>query len=510
MNDYIVTQQDIELLTQSNKTLYYKLELLNENFQVVDFLEGNLISDNISISADSDVRRTYTCELVVTDSSFILDRESKIWFNKKVRPYIGVLHHRTNQILWYLLGTFLYTDLNYSYDAVSKTLSLTCLDMMCLLNDSRSGQIPDYKRTILKGTSARAVIISLLEGLGITRYFIEFNINNNVLSTFSIPYDMVYNAGSNVYTMIKDIVSLYPGTQMYFSLDGTFIINAIPTKENEINILTDDIIQPILINEQLTTFLSNVYNHVKIYGKINEPDYYTKDVNVSDNVYNASLVVTKLDEDTNETIEVEYAEYENFDIFALKIPETNKVNQRLSINNLESKLIVNSDDSVLEIGYLEANVDYVFRYRVESDDFLFLGQYQVYGEAYLTNNTNDTNEYAVISQDNDFSVEKIGNILKVFTGGDYDLIYTNRLAEMRARYELYNCTNKQNSLSITTMFIPWLDVNMKVQFTSNLIKGTHEYLITNISCDYSSGQMSINLNRYYPEYLIERNFIERK
>jgi len=55
------------------------------------------------------------------------------------------------------------------------------------------------------------------------------------------------------------------------------------------------------------------------------------------------------------------------------------------------------------------------------------------------------------------------------------------------------------------MFIPWLDVNMKVQFTSNLIKGTHEYLITNISCDYSSGQMSINLNRYYPEYLIERN-----
>jgi len=505
MNDYIVTQQDIELLTQSNKTLHYKLELLNENFQVVDFLEGNLISDNISISADSDVRRTYTCELVVTDSSFILDRESKIWFNKKVRPYIGVLHHRTNQILWYLLGTFLYTDLNYSYDAVSKTLSLTCLDMMCLLNDSRSGQIPDYQRTILKGTNARAVIISLLEGVGITRYFIEFNINNNVLSTFSIPYDMVYNAGSNVYTMIKDIVSLYPGTQMYFSLDGTFIINAIPTKENEINILTDDIIQPILINEQLTTFLSNVYNHVKIYGKINEPDYYTKDVNVSDNVYNASLVVTKLDEDTNETIEVEYAEYENFDIFALKIPETNKVNQRLSINNLESKLIVNSDDSVLEIGYLEANVDYVFRYRVESDDFLFLGQYQVYGEAYLTNNTNDTNEYAVISQDNDFSVEKIGNILKVFTGGDYDLIYTNRLAEMRARYELYNCTNKQNSLSITTMFIPWLDVNMKVQFTSNLIKGTHEYLITNISCDYSSGQMSINLNRYYPEYLIERN-----
>ena len=501
MNDYIVTQQDIELLMQSNKTLYYKLELLNDKFQVVDLLEGNLISDNISISADSDVRRTYTCQLVVTNSSFVLGRESKIWFDKKIRPYIGILHNRTKEIVWYLLGTFLYTDLNYSYDATSKTLSLTCLDMMCLLNDSRNGVIPDYRRTILEGTSSRAVIISLLEEFGITKYFIEFNINNNVVSTFEIPYDMVYNANSNVYTVIKDIVSLYPGTQMFFDLDGTFIIKPIPTKKDEINMLTDDIVQPILINEQVSTSLSNVYNHIKIWGKINEPDYYTKAVTISNNIYNAELVVTKIDEDTGETVDVEYAEYENFDVFALRVPNTNKEAQRISINGLDSKLIVNSDGSTLEAGYLEADVDYIFRYRVESDDFLYLSQYQVYGEAYLTNIKDDTNEYAVINEDSDLSVEKIGDILKVLTGGDYDLLYTNQLAETRARYELYNYTNKQHSLSITTMFIPWLDVNMKIQFTSNLIKENSEYLVTNISCDYSTGQMTINLNRYYSDYI---------
>ena len=500
MNDYIVTQRDVELLMQSNKTIYYKLELLNEKFQVVDLLEGNLISDNISISSESDVRRTYSCQLVVTDSSFVLERESKIWFDKKIRPYIGILHQRTNEIIWYLLGTFLFTDLNYSYDVTSKTLSITCLDMMCLLNDSRKGVMPDYKRTILAGTSSRAVIISLLEELGITKYFIEFNINNNVVSTFEIPYDMVYAANSNVYTVIKDIISLYPGTQMYFDLNGTFIISTVPTRNEEINVLTDDIIQPILIDEQITTSLSNVYNHIKIWGKVNEPDYYIKNVNVSNNVYNASLIMTKLDEDTNETIEVPYEEYENFDIFAIRVPSTNNENQRISINGLESKLIVNSDGGSLESGYFESNVDYVFRYRVESDDFLYLGQYQVYGEAYLTNIKDDKNEYAVIREDNDFSIEKIGDILKVFTGGEYDLIYTNQLANMRARYELNYYTNKQDTLVITTIFIPWLDVNMKIEFTSNLTKETCEYLITSISCDYSTGQMTINLNRYYPEY----------
>lgn len=501
MNNYIITQKDIELLMQQNKTLYYKLELLNNNWQVVDLIEGNLINDNISISSDSDIKRTYSCTMHVNDSSFDLNRESKIWFDKKIRPYIGIFHERSNEIIWYLLGTFLYTDLNYSYNATTQNLSLTCLDMMALLNDSRGGVIPDYQRTILEKTSARAVIIALLEEFGITKYYIEFNINNNFVADFQIPYDMVYNANANVYTMIKDIVTLYPGTQCYFDVDGTFMINPIPTRANEINILNDDILQPILINEQLTTSLSNVYNHIKIYGKVNEPDYFTKTVTMSGNVYNANIVITKLDEDTNETVEVEYDEYDNFDIFALRIPQGNVENQRISINDLESKLIVNSDGTTLQSGYLEPDGDYLFRYRDESDDMLFLSQYNVVGEAYLTNNISDSNEYAVVNETSDFSIEKIGTRLKIISGGDVDLLYTNTLANMRARYELYNYTNRQDSLSISTIFIPWLDVNMKVEFTSNITKQKAEYIITNISCDYSTGQMNINLSRWYPNYI---------
>ena len=52
MNNYIVRQQDIEILMQSDKTLFYKLELLNKDMRTIDLVEGNLISDNISINSE--------------------------------------------------------------------------------------------------------------------------------------------------------------------------------------------------------------------------------------------------------------------------------------------------------------------------------------------------------------------------------------------------------------------------------------------------------------------------
>ena len=501
MNNYIVKQKDIELLMQSDKELYYKLELLNEDLRIIDHIDGLLISDNISIDSKSDIRRTYTCTLYIKDSSFVLSRDSKIFFNKLVRPHIGIMHQKSSIIQWYCLGTFLYTDLNYSYDETNKTLQITCLDLMCLLNDSRKGQLPDYKRTILANTDAREVIISLLKEADITRYFIEFNINGNQLSTFSIPYDLTFEAGTTIYAIISEIVNLYAGTQMYFSLDGTFVISRIPTSKNETNVLTDDILQQILINEQVTTSLSNIYNHIKIYGKMNEPDYYTKDVTCNENVYYANVVVMKLDEN-GEYVEVEYKEQlDNFNIFALKIPCTNTNIQYININNIGNILIVDDSGNYLNEGLLEVDTDYLFEYRRATNDFLFLGNYQCIGEAWLSNNIEEKNKYAVIDETSAFAVEVIGDRLKVLSGSDYDSIYTNSLCNQRARLELYNASNMQDSLSISIIAVPWLDVNMKIKFTSNATKQTHEYIITNISCDYSTYQMSVNLSRYYPDYI---------
>lgn len=498
---YIVTQKDIELLMQSDKTLYYKLELLNEDMKVLDVIEGNLISDSVSISSDSDIRRTYNCQLLVTNSTFDIGYDKRIWFDKRIRPYIGILHQRTHEIIYYLLGTFLFIDSNYNYDPSTHTLSLTCNDMMCLLNGVRGGNLNSYSRTILAGTDARTVIIDLLKEICVTKYLIEFNQNNKILYTFKIPYDMTYNVGMNVYQIIKDIVDLYAGTQMYFDLYGTFIIRRIPTGESEQVVLNNEIIQPILINEQLNTSFSNIYNHVEIWGKINEPDYYSKEVSTSSNVYYSTVVTSKLNEDDNSYVDTLYDGYSNFDVFALRIPTTNKENQQININNLGNIPIHNDKGEPLSANYLNANTDCIFRYRKDENDFLYIGQYQCNAECYLTNNTNDTSEYAVIDTTSEHSIEKIGDKLKVFSGGDYDKIYTNSLCLQRCRYELWNAINKQENLTINTIAIPWLDVNQLIEFTPNCTNKKQKYLINNISCDYSSHQMSISLNRFYPSYI---------
>jgi len=499
MNDYIVTQQDIDLLMQSTKVLYYKLELLNEDLKIVESIEGNLISDNISISADSDIRRTYNCELIVTDSTFNLGKDKKIWFDKRVRPYIGILYQRTKEIVWYCLGTFLFVDTNYSFDATINQLSLTCNDLMCLLNDVRGGQLDAYSRTIKAGSDARNVIISLLQEVRITKYYIEFNINNKAISTFEIPYDLKYSAGTNVYTIIKEIIELYSGTQMYFSLDGTFIISRTPTGENEINVLDDTILQKILINEQTTTSLSGIYNKVQIWGRVNEPDFYTKDVTPINEVYHVSLVYSELEEDIE--VETEYDEYVNFDVLAINIPTPNLNNAKIQINNLEEISIVDDKGNSLPSDYLKPGLDYVFRYRKLDNTFLYLGQYQVYGEAYLTNNINDKSEYAIIDENNDFSIEAIGERLKVLSGGEYENIYSNGLCLMRAKWELMQTINLNSTLSLGIVAVPWLDVNMIIEFTSNNMNEVHQYIIRDISCNYSEFTMELGLSRYYPDYI---------
>lgn len=497
----MVTQNDINLLLQPSKNVYYKLDILDSKFRKLDSIEGNLISDSISISADSNLRRTYSCELLVTNNNFLIGKDKYIWFTRYIKPYVGVKSQRTQTVTWYCLGTFLFNDENYQYSSTTKQLSLSCVDMMALLDDTRNGQLDQYNRKIEKGSDARTVIISLLNEVGITKYYIEFNKNNQTVSTFEIPYDKTYSTGTTVYQIIKELIDLYAGTQMYFDIDGMFYIKRIPTDDNETIVLDDSILQRILIDEQTSTSFSSVYNHIYIWGKVNEPDYYTEIVTVSGATYQASVVEVSIDETSNETTEIEYTEYGNSDEFCIRVPSSNLDNPYLSINSLPAYPIVYDDNIPLPAGLLDANTDCIFRYRKESNDFLFLGQYQIFGECYLTNNTNDTNKYAVTNDKSDFAIEVIGDRLKILNGGDYDNIYTDSLACQRARYELYNSTNKQETLTLNLVAIPWLDVNQIIQFTSNTNHETNEWIITNISCDYSVFTMTVNASRYYPTYI---------
>jgi len=106
----------------------------------------------------------------------------------------------------------------------------------------------------------------------------------------------------------------------------------------------------------------------------------------------------------------------------------------------------------------------------------------------------------VVNPDSPFSVEKIGERWQLGHGGEYDWIYTEQLCLERAEYDLWLATNMNSSFDMSTILIPWLDVNNKFSHFDASTGTTKQYITKNISFDLSAYQMRISSIQYFPLY----------
>lgn len=91
----------------------------------------------------------------------------------------------------------------------------------------------------------------------------------------------------------------------------------------------------------------------------------------------------------------------------------------------------------------------------------------------------------------------------VCAGDEYDNIYSDALAEQRARYEIYLRARLHDSITITSVPIYWLEVNDVIEYNlpNNNTEQSDLWLIKSISTDVSvNGTQSISAIRYYPLY----------
>lgn len=94
-------------------------------------------------------------------------------------------------------------------------------------------------------------------------------------------------------------------------------------------------------------------------------------------------------------------------------------------------------------------------------------------------------------------------VRQVCAGGEYDNIYSNDLAEQRARYEIYLKARLHDNINITCVPIYWLDVNQIIEYRlpNSTSKENDYWLVKSISTDISiDGTQTINAMRYYSEY----------
>ena len=469
MPGLIITNDQFRTSRQSIQSRYIKIELLNYQFQTVDSLEGLCTSGNITIDANSDIRRSGSIVLTVTDSSFEVTPGGRIFLDKYLRIFVGINSLASGEIAWTNCGIFIIDAPNYQYDATTNTLTLSLLDLMAKMTGVRNGYLKGTPASFPAGENLRQAIISVVELGGFKNYIVEAP-----PSPGTIPFDLEFDQGATLYTLLKGLLDLYPDYEMFFDVNGTFIYQRIPTGDGDMVMVDDTLWSELNTSENMTVDFQNVKNSIEVYGRVHDPAYFSSDTKVSGNVI--SLNIPQLTQYNEGLI---YG-------FTLKDNQGYK-NFQIKINSLPAHPVYLDDGKTLAVIEPEqGEVYYCVAY--QGGKWNWLGHLQAYGFA---EDTNPESPYYVNGT--------TGRIRLPLFGDVYDNIYSDDLARQRAEYELYLHSRMNDTVTITCVPVYWLDVNILTTYTSARSGVTNKYIIKNISIGLApSDTMTVNMIRYYP------------
>ena len=173
-----ISANDYNVLKQSYVKKFIKLYILDFTLNIVDEISGNLIGLDITIDANSDIRRTCNVNLVVNDASFDIQSGGKIWIDKYIRPYVGYENVFTKDIQWYNQGTYLINNPSWDYDGETNTLKFQGIDMMSRLTGLRNGALEGIPHVISEGENVRNAIINTLNLVNIKKYIVSHSMRS--------------------------------------------------------------------------------------------------------------------------------------------------------------------------------------------------------------------------------------------------------------------------------------------------------------------------------------------
>lgn len=466
-----INQEDFNVVKQPFINKYLKLNVLNFNLSVVNEISGNLISFDVSVNADSDLRRSCSVSFVVTDSSFEPESGSQIWLNSFIQPYVGYENIYTGEIQWYNQGIYLINTPTYFYDATNNTLSFQGLDLMSKLTGVRNGALPGVPTIIPQGSNVREAMIAAIKLAGFTKYVVNecTNIDGSIQA---VPYDIQVNQGGYVFDIIKQLRDILPNYQVYFDVNGVFHYDQIPSGDNDPVLIDDTLWNDVNMSDNITTDFESVKNYIEVYGKSHTVNYFPSATSVSGGVLN--LTIAGYTEKAGNMIGF--------------VPTTNIVTSAyIKVNNGTARKLVDSAGNGVK--NLDKDVYYVAVYQ-SNNTYLFLGHQQAQAVA-----TDDNPE-------SPFYVDgSVGMIRQVLSGGDYDNIMSDELALQRAKLEIYWKCRLNDSIALTCIPIPWVDVNILVSHAPKNSSKQKKYMVKSFNASYGDNTtMTINAISYYAYY----------
>lgn len=542
---------NLEVLMRPNikKELHVNfLQKIASKFYTVDSADGEIIGMNFSKDANSDLRTNVDLKLIVSkeEGEKPINRlADESWISTFVD--VSVVYDENT----YKIGRFVVNAPQSDYDAESNTLSLSCVDMMSKLT-GMSGGVVDYARgtsiQIPKGENVRGVMIRILKRFRINDYDLdECRLKNGEIQP--VPYDMEFETGTTAYEMLAALRDIMPNYAIYFNVDGVFCYKPIPVDETASVVLPYETLKDIVIQENVSVDYENVKNHIQVYGRTHSvgaffpSDYAVKGTNGWSNgwqmlkrgrVYNGVTV-----EKNYLTCQISSSEIASFlpDQFLVGIvfpEEFRDINGDLFDSSNPSVIsdndgfflfldIVGADSVIYSTsGYIyDTSADYTntpqssqklttINSTYDGEPYYHVFLVRVYG-ATPTTTRHWFVDYGGLQAfaearnrkpQSAFSIDKIGERTLVLTGGEYENILNDALAQERADIELYWKTNMQETVTLQTIPVPWLDVDTVITYKKHSTDAPIRYVVKSISCDYSdnSGAMTITAIKFYPYY----------
>lgn len=258
----MITNDMVRVSKQTIQERHVKIELLDTNENVLDEIQGNVLSGNLNIS-DSSIRRTINLSLALTDKSFLPSSTGKIGMNKRIRVYVGTRDLVAEEIVWINLGIFLLSEPNINYGMDTMELSIKCIDKMSLLDGTFSGYLKASGTKILANTPIFDAIKATVGMHG------ENKIIVNDVDNMKIPYDLEFKTSNTIYDVIKTISELYMGYEFYYDINGYFIYQKIKDRKNDMAIY-EFMNGELVVSESYKKDWNNIRNSIVVWGRLNK------------------------------------------------------------------------------------------------------------------------------------------------------------------------------------------------------------------------------------------------
>ena len=183
-------------------------------------------------------------------------------------------------------------------------------------------------------------------------------------------------------------------------------------------------------------------------------------------------------------------------------PEVEK-STGITINYLGNNKVVDIDNK--QIQELSKDTEWIFQYVIQTDGegesatetkfWRFMGHQQAQATSY------DNNPSSPFYVGDPIGSSSVGRIRIVLYGGEYDNIYSDDLAKQRADFEIYQRSRLNDSISMETIPIPWMDANIVISHRFGQKQEPSKYIVKSFSVDYATGgTMTINAISWYPYY----------